>query len=149
MLELRVANLGTWGPWVPPGWRVDGALQTSASIGGRFGAPEYTGQVIGSQLAVRNFLQGVNVSDGDVAIHLQGARARIERFTAKAGSGSIKLEGDAELGEAPRAQLKLQRRQVPAARPRRPAHRRQRPGADAADREDARARRQVRRRRRA
>jgi len=42
-----------------------------------------------------------------VAITLQGARARIERFTAKAGSGSIKLEGDAELGEAPRAQLKL------------------------------------------
>lgn len=107
VLELRVANLGTWGPWVPPGWRVDGALQTSASIGGRFGAPEYTGQVIGSQIAVRNFLQGVNIRDGDVAIHLQGARARIERFTAKAGSGSIKLEGDAELGEAPRAQLKL------------------------------------------
>ncbi len=107
VLELRVANLGTWGPWVPPGWRVDGALHTSASIGGRFGAPEYTGQVIGSQIAVRNFLQGVNISEGDVAIHLQGARARIERFTAKAGSGSIKLEGDAELGEAPRAQLKL------------------------------------------
>ncbi len=107
VLELRVANLGTWGPWVPPGWRVDGALQTSASIGGRFGAPEYTGQVIGSQIAVRNFLQGVNISEGDVAIRLQGARARIERFTAKAGSGSIKLEGDAELGEAPRAQLKL------------------------------------------
>jgi translocation and assembly module TamB len=107
VLELRVASLGTWGPWVPPGWRVDGALQTSASIGGRFGAPEYTGQVIGSNIAVRNFLQGVNISDGDVAIKLQGARARIERFTAKAGSGSIKLEGDAELGEAPRAQLKL------------------------------------------
>jgi translocation and assembly module TamB len=107
VLELRVANLGTWGPWVPPGWRVDGALHTSASIGGRFGAPEYTGQVIGSNLAVRNFLQGVNISEGDVAIKLQGARAHIERFTAKAGSGSIKLEGDAELGEAPRAQLKL------------------------------------------
>ncbi len=107
VLEVRVANLGTWGPWVPPGWRVDGALQTSASIGGRFGAPEYTGQVIGSQIAVRNFLQGVNISDGDVSIKLQGARAHIERFTAKAGSGSIKLEGDAELGEAPRALLKL------------------------------------------
>jgi len=107
VLELRVANLGTWGPWVPPGWRVEGALNTSASIGGRFGAPEYTGQVVGSNIAVRNFLQGVNISDGDVAIKLQGSRAHVERFTAKAGSGSIKLEGDAELGEAPRAQLKL------------------------------------------
>jgi translocation and assembly module TamB len=107
VLELQVADLGSWGSWVPPGWRVEGALHSSASIGGRFGAPEYTGIVEGSRLAVRNFLQGVNVSDGDVSIRLQGSTARIERFIAKAGSGSVKLEGDASLGEAPKAVLKL------------------------------------------
>jgi translocation and assembly module TamB len=107
VLELRVDDLGSWGHWVPPGWRVGGALHTNASFGGRFGAPEYTGEVEGRKLSVRNFLQGVNVSEGDVAIHLQGTRARIERFTAKAGSGSLKLEGDASLGETPRALLKV------------------------------------------
>jgi translocation and assembly module TamB len=107
VLELRVADLGTWGNWVPPGWRLGGALHTSASFGGRFGAPEYTGQVEGTQLSVRNFLQGVNVSEGDVAIHLEGTTARIERFSAKAGNGSVKLEGNASLGEAPKATLKL------------------------------------------
>ena len=107
VLELRVDDLGTWGPWVPPGWRLGGALHTSASFGGRFGAPEYTGEVVGTKLAVRNFLQGVNIGDGDVAIHLQGSTARIERFSAKAGGGSIRLEGDASLGEAPKAVLKL------------------------------------------
>lgn len=107
VLEVQVANLGTWGPWVPAGWRLAGALRTSASIGGRFGAPEYTGEVRGTGLTVRNFLQGVNVTDGDVAITLQGTTARIERFTARAGSGSAKLEGNATLGEAPKALLKL------------------------------------------
>ncbi len=107
VLELRVDDLGSWGHWVPPGWRVGGAMHTNASFGGRFGAPEYTGEVEGRKLSVRNFLQGVNVSEGDVAIHLQGTRARIERFTAKAGSGSLKLEGEASLGEAPRAVLKV------------------------------------------
>ena len=107
VLELRVDDLGTWGNWVPPGWRLGGTLHTSASFGGRFGAPEYTGEIDGMQLSVRNYLQGVNVSDGDVAIQLQGSRARIARFTAKAGGGSIKLEGDATLGEAPKAVLKL------------------------------------------
>ncbi len=107
VLELRVDDLGSWGNWVPPGWRVGGALHTSASFGGRFGAPEYTGEVEGRKLSVRNFLQGVNVSEGDVAIHLQGTRARIERFTARAGSGSLKLEGEASLGEMPRAVLKV------------------------------------------
>ncbi|MEO7709643.1 MAG: translocation/assembly module TamB domain-containing protein, partial [Caldimonas sp.] len=107
VLELRVDDLGTWGNWVPPGWRLGGALHTSASFGGRFGAPEYTGAIEGTRLSVRNFLEGVTVSDGDVAIALKGSSARIERFTAKAGSGSIRLEGDASLGEAPKAVLKV------------------------------------------
>ena len=107
VLEVQVANLGTWGTWIPTGWRVSGGLRTSASIGGRFGAPEYTGEVRGSGIGARNFLQGVNVSDGDVQIALQGATARIERFTAKAGAGTLRLEGSAVLGAAPKAQLKL------------------------------------------
>jgi len=107
VLELQVADLGTWGTWVPPGWRLAGALRTSAGIAGRFGAPEYTGEMQGTRLGVRNFLQGVNVSDGDVAIRLQGTSARIERFTAKAGNGSVKLEGSASLGETPKARLQI------------------------------------------
>jgi translocation and assembly module TamB len=107
VLELRVADFGTWGTWVPPGWRLAGELHASAGISGRFGAPEYTGDVQGTQLGVRNFVQGVNVSDGDLAIRLQGTTARIERFTAKGGSGSIKLEGDASLGATPKAVLQL------------------------------------------
>ena len=106
-LELRVANLGTWGRWVPAGWRLAGELQANASISGRFGAPEYTGHVEGSNLGVRNFLQGVNVKDGSVAIALQGTSARIERFTAKGGSGSVTLTGGASFGAAPEANLKL------------------------------------------
>ena len=108
VLELRVADLGTWGPWVPPGWRIEGALHSSASIGGRFGAPEYTGAVDGTRLAVRNFLEGVNVSEGNVAIRLQGTSARIEHFSAKAGSGSLRVDGSASLGAAPKAVLQLQ-----------------------------------------
>ncbi|TMH13887.1 MAG: hypothetical protein E6H65_01600 [Betaproteobacteria bacterium] len=108
VLEVQVANLGTWGNWVPAGWRLTGALRTSASIGGTFSAPEYTGQIRGSGLGVRNFLEGVNVTDGDVAIALQGASARIEHFTAHAGAGTVRLEGNASLGESPKAALKLQ-----------------------------------------
>ncbi len=108
VLELQVANLGTWGTWVPAGWRLGGALRVSAGIGGRFGAPEYTGAVQGRELSVRNFLQGVNVRDGEVAIALQGDRARIERFTARAGDGTLTLAGDAVLGAAPQARLQLE-----------------------------------------
>jgi translocation and assembly module TamB len=107
VLELRVARLGAWGTWVPAGWRLDGELHASASFGGRVGAPTYTGRIEGSHLAVRNYVQGVHVSDGDVAIALQGTSARIERFTAKAGAGTARLEGDAAFDAAPVAHLTL------------------------------------------
>ena len=105
VFEARVANLGTWGGWVPPGWRLAGNLRTSGAIEGRLGAPQYTGQIRGSAIGVRNIVHGVNVVDGEVDIRLQGESARIERFEAKTGAGTIRVEGDASLGAAPKAQL--------------------------------------------
>jgi translocation and assembly module TamB len=107
-MELDVANLGAWGTWIPAGWRLGGHLKTSALFAGRFGAPEVTGNVEGSALSVRNFLEGVNVSDGEVSISLRGDSAHIDRFTAKGGTGSITIEGGAALGAAPSAQLQIQ-----------------------------------------
>lgn len=108
LLELRVANLGVWGAWVPPGWRLAGELRTSASIGGRWGAPEYTGTVRGNELSVRNLLQGVNVTQGTVAIALKGTSAQIERFTLKGGDGTLTITGGAEFGSTPVARLRAE-----------------------------------------
>jgi translocation and assembly module TamB len=104
---MRVANLGAWGAWVPPGWRLGGELTTSASLGGRFGAPEITGELNGHNLSAYNVLQGLQLSDGQVRMVLQGDKAHIEQFSFKAGDGNLTLAGDATLGEAPQAQLKL------------------------------------------
>jgi translocation and assembly module TamB len=82
-------------------------MRVGAAFGGRIGAPEVTGELTGKSLALRNLLQGVDVRDGDVAIALQGVTARIERFTARAGAGQISLQGQASLGENPRAELKM------------------------------------------
>jgi len=105
--EVRVDNLGTWGPWLTPGWRLGGRLHANASFGGRFGAPQYTGHVEGAGVTVRNFIEGVNVTDGTIAIALRGTSAHIETFTAKGGAGTLKLEGDAAFDESPTAQLRL------------------------------------------
>jgi translocation and assembly module TamB len=107
VLQMRVANLAIWSPWVPPGWRLGGSLRTSASIGGRFSAPELRGEMQGSGLAVRNLLEGINVSDGELAITLEGERAQIQRFTFKGGDGRLTLTGGATLGAEPAARLTL------------------------------------------
>ncbi|MDE2393959.1 MAG: translocation/assembly module TamB domain-containing protein [Burkholderiales bacterium] len=108
VLTAHVANLGIWGAWVPAGWRLSGEMRTGFTLGGRFGAPEYTGELSGSDLGVRNIIQGVNVSRGQVAIKLEGARAQISRFRFESGDGRLDLSGGAEFGSAPKARLHLE-----------------------------------------
>ncbi len=107
-LQLNVANIGIWNAWVPAGWRLSGQLQGTAEVGGSFSAPRYTGELTGSKLALRNLLQGVNVSEGDMTVRLTGDKAEIERFALRGGEGTLTVSGDAVFGASPRVQLKLQ-----------------------------------------
>ncbi len=112
-LRLDVADIGIWNAWVPPGWRMAGELRGAAVVGGSFGAPRYDGSLDGKRLAVRNLLQGVNVSDGQLSVKLDGDTARIERFTLKGGEGTASITGsgrlfdDAGSGQKAQAELRL------------------------------------------
>ena len=107
VLQANVADLGTWGGWLPPGWRLVGSASAGATLGGRFGAPEYTGELRGSGIGVRNVLQGVDMRDGELKVSLEGERARIETFQLRAGDGTLQLSGEGRFGAAPGAQLQL------------------------------------------
>ena len=106
-LQARVADIGIWSAWVPPGWRLTGEVRTTAQLSGRFAEPQYTGELSGSGLGVRNLLQGVNVNDGDISVKRAGATAQIERFTLKGGEGTVSVTGGATLGLKPQARLVL------------------------------------------
>lgn len=106
-MELAVANLGAWGAWVPTGWRLSGQLKASALFAGLFGTPAVNGRVTGQGLGVRNFVEGINISGGEVAVSLSGERAVIETFTARAGAGTLAIAGGAQFGERPAAQLQI------------------------------------------
>lgn len=107
-LQARVADIGIWGPWVPAGWRLAGELRTMATLSGTLGQPRLTGDVSGSKIAVRNLLQGISVSDGTLAIKLDGDRARIEQLSVKGGEGTLSVSGEALLGSAPSARLAIE-----------------------------------------
>jgi len=106
-LQLRVADIGIWNAWIPPGWRMSGSLQGMAALGGSFGEPRYTGEMTGNKLALRNLLQGVNVGDGEVTVRLDGDTARIDRFALRGGEGTLTVSGNAVLGAKPEARLQL------------------------------------------
>ena len=106
-MELRVADLTPWSAWLPPGWSVGGRLHAGGALAGQLGAPRYTGEVTGSELSVRNLLQGVYMHDGALALSLRGDEARLERLVFRAGEGTLRVDGTASLGDAPSAQLRI------------------------------------------
>lgn len=107
VLELRVADLGVWSPWLPPGWRPGGRLHAQAALAGRFGAPQYRGRLDAQALTLRHVLHGVDLREGTLALALEGEQARIESLRLRGGEGTLDITGSARLGAAPRAQLQL------------------------------------------
>ena len=109
-VSARVENLRPLAVWAPPGWRLSGLLQAKAGLSGTLGAPQYNGEVKGEKLGLGNALLGVQLSEGDLLLSLQGDQARLDHFTARGGGepgGLLTLSGDAFLGAAPAANLKL------------------------------------------
>jgi translocation and assembly module TamB len=108
LIEGHVANLGVWGSWVPPGWRLSGELRTSASVSGRVGDPNWAGEVRASNVAVRNLLLGVDVRQGEAKLRLQGAEAEIESFTLRGGEGVLRVTGRARLDQQAGSNFRLE-----------------------------------------
>ncbi|MEX8494510.1 translocation/assembly module TamB domain-containing protein [Sphaerotilus sp.] len=106
-IDLQIAELGHWGRWLPAGWRLSGQLATEARVGGTFGAPAFAGELSGSQIAVRNTLQGVDWTDAQLKVQLAGDTARIDTFSVRAGAGTLVARGEAALGAAPRLSVKI------------------------------------------
>lgn len=108
-LDLQIANLRPWGTWVPAGWRLTGQVQAKAEVGGTLGAPQYRGQVRGQNLGLGQALMGVNFTDGQLQMDLEGDHIRLTQLVAQAGSqgGRVSVLGEATLGATPHAQLSL------------------------------------------
>ncbi|OWQ93529.1 hypothetical protein CDN99_03430 [Roseateles aquatilis] len=106
-IEAKVDNLGNWGPWVPAGWRLGGSLYATLNLSGTLGAPEIRGKAGGQKLSLRNALMGVDMQQGELALTMSGREAKLEKFSAKSGNGTINAEGGLHFGADPRAELSL------------------------------------------
>ncbi len=104
-MDLQIAQLGNWGRWLPAGWRLSGRLGGNARIAGKLGQPELSGELVGQRIAVRNLLQGVDWNDAQMQVRFDGARARIDTLSLRAGEGRATATGELTLGESPRLTL--------------------------------------------
>ena len=107
VLQLDVANLGTWGAWVPAGWRLGGSFNAGLRLAGRVGAPELLGGARATGLQLRNPLLGVDAREGELVLDLEGPSATLQRFAIRGGEGTLSAQGRADLGSKPQLDINL------------------------------------------
>lgn len=107
VLQANVAQLATWGSWVPAGWRLGGRAAATVQLSGRLGAPDLTGRAEGENLALRHLLFGVDVTEGRFVLDLKGQHAELSKLEARGGDGWLRASGSAELGAEPKAHIQM------------------------------------------
>lgn len=111
-LSVQIGSLRPWGGWMPAGWRLGGQLQGQATLAGTLGVPKYRGRLTGQRLALAQPLLGVQLSDGEFVLELEGDHARLVSLQARGVQGGVlRADGEALLTEEAQATLRVQAEQ--------------------------------------
>ena len=87
-LRARLPDVGVWSALAPPGWRVRGTLDASATLSGTRDVPRWAGTLGADNLAVRSVVDGVDLQGGRLRAALNGNQLDITEFRLQGGRGS-------------------------------------------------------------
>lgn len=86
-LQAHLPRVGAWSLLAPPGWRVQGTLDTQLSLSGTRQDPQWQGQVLADNLAVRSAVQGIEFSQGQLRARVHGQQVDLEQLSLR-GAGA-------------------------------------------------------------
>lgn len=98
-LKVQLPPVGAWSLLAPPGWRLRGTLDADATLSGTRAAPLWRGRLQAQDLAVRSVADGIDFSQGQLRVRLDGQSLDIEEFSLRgaplAGSsgGTVSVTG--------------------------------------------------------
>ncbi len=105
-LKAQLPRVGAWSLLAPPGWRVQGTLDTRLELTGTRQNPQWQGHVQADNLAVRSAVQGIEFSQGQLRARVHGQQVDLEHFSLRgAGAQGGQLQAQGQLNWlAPSAQ---------------------------------------------
>jgi len=95
-LKAQLPRVGAWSLLAPPGWRVQGTLDTRLELTGTRQNPQWQGHVQADNLAVRSAVQGIEFSQGQLRARVHGQQVDLEHFSlhgAGAQGGQLQAQG--------------------------------------------------------
>ena len=87
-VKAQLPPLGIWSLLAPPGWRLRGSLDANAVLSGTRSAPQWRGNLVAQDLAVRSVVDGLDFSQGSLRATLEGQRLDIQDFTLRGAGGA-------------------------------------------------------------
>lgn len=118
---MQWSHLDLLSPFIPPGWRVNGAIAAHANVGGTRNQPDLQGLLHVQRLSIRSLLEGIDFSDGELLARLQGQQMVVERLQLRGaggaeggvlrGSGQASWAQTDDAGWSPRVDLSFQAEQ--------------------------------------
>ncbi len=117
-IRARMPQVGVWSLLAPPGWRVRGTVDANLSLQGTRETPQWSGELLASEMAVRSVVDGIEFGNGQLRASLRGQRLNIEHFSLQgaggAGGGELTASGfatwapSAGAGQSPLQAIQLQ-----------------------------------------
>ena len=95
-LKAQLPRVGAWSLLAPPGWRVQGSLDTQLELSGTRQDPQWQGHVQANNLAVRSAVQGIEFSQGQLRARVHGQQVDLEQLSlrgAGAQGGELQTQG--------------------------------------------------------
>ncbi len=99
-LSASLPPVGLWSLLAPPGWRLNGSVESEAVLSGTLGTPLWRGNLKAKDMAVRSVVDGIDFSQGSLNAQLDGQRLVIQEFSILGAggpqSGQLVLKGAVE-----------------------------------------------------
>ena len=86
-VSASLPPVGVWSLLAPPGWRLNGSVESDAVLSGTLGTPLWRGNLKAKDMAVRSVVDGINFSNGSLNAQLDGQRLVIQEFSILGAGG--------------------------------------------------------------
>jgi translocation and assembly module TamB len=86
-IRTSLPRVGVWSLLAPPGWRIQGTLDSNMALSGTRANPDWSGTIEARDMAIRSVVDGIDFSKGVLRVKLDGQRMEISEFTLQ-GAGA-------------------------------------------------------------
>ncbi len=109
-VKSSLRQVGVWSMLAPPGWRVQGTLDTAFEFSGTRNQPRWQGQLSADQLTVRSAVRGIEFNQGQLRARLQDQQVELTQLSFKGEGvqgGQLQAQGTLHWLQSPNQLLGL------------------------------------------